>query len=74
MRALFWLGLAVLILGIVSFVVPIPRSQRVGVRAGGISAGIETQQRQMLSPFVGAVMILGGISTMVAGRVKTHRL
>jgi uncharacterized membrane protein len=74
MRALFWIGIAVLILGIVSFVVPIPHSEREGFRAGGVSVGIETQHKQMLSPFVGAVMMLGGISTMVAGRVKRQRL
>jgi hypothetical protein len=74
MKALFWIGMAVLILGIASFVVPIPRSEREGFRAGGVSVGIETRHAQMLSPFVGAVMILGGIGTMVAGRVKSQRL
>jgi hypothetical protein len=74
MRVLFWIGIAVLILGIASFVVPIPRSEREGLRAGGVSAGVEIRHEQMLSPFVGAVMILGGIGTMAAGRVKSQRL
>ena len=66
--------MAVLILGIVSLFVPIPRNEREGFRAGGLSVGIETRHEQMLSPFVSAVMILGGIGTMVTGRVKSQRL
>jgi hypothetical protein len=71
MKTLFWIGMAVLILGIASLVVPVSRSEREGFRAGGVSVGVETQHAQMLSPFVSAVMILGGIGTMVAGKVKT---
>jgi hypothetical protein len=71
MKALFWIGLAVLILGIASLVVPIPHSEREGFRVGGVSVGVETRHGQMLSPFVAAVMILGGIGTMVAGKVKS---
>ena len=71
MKTLFWIGMAVLILGIASLVVPVSRSEREGFRAGGVSVGLETQRAQMLSPFVSAVMILGGIGTMVAGKVKT---
>jgi hypothetical protein len=70
MKALFWIGMAVLILGIVSLVVPIPRSEREGVKVGGVSVGIETRHEQTVSPFVSAVMILGGVGTMVAGKMR----
>jgi len=69
-KALFWIGLAVLILGIVSLVVPVPRSEREGFTAGGISVGVETRHQEKVSPFVSAVMILGGIGTMVAGKMR----
>ena len=36
MKALFWIGLVVLILGLVSLAVPIPRTEKNGVKAAGI--------------------------------------
>jgi predicted phage tail protein len=71
MKALFWIGLAVLILGIVSLVAPIPRTEREGIKAGGVSFGVETRHDENVSPFVSAAMILGGIGAMVAGKRKS---
>jgi hypothetical protein len=71
MKALFWIGMVVLILGIVSLVVPIPRNERQGFKAGGVSVGVETRHEEKVSPFVSAVMILGGVGTMVAGKMKS---
>jgi len=71
MKALFWIGMVVLILGIVSLVVPIPRNEREGFKLGGVSVGVETRHEEKLSPYVSAVMILGGIGTMVAGKMKS---
>ena len=68
MKALFWIGMVVLILGIVSLVVPIPRNEREGFEAGGVSVGVETRHKEKVSPFVSAVMILGGVGTMFAGK------
>jgi len=71
MKALFWIGMVVLILGIVSLFVPIPRNEWEGFKAGGVSVGVETRHQEKVSPFLSAVMLLGGVGTMVAGRVKT---
>jgi hypothetical protein len=71
MKALFWIGMVVLILGVVSLVVPIPRNEREGFKAGGLSVGVETRHEEKVSPFVSAAMILGGIGTMVAGKMKS---
>ncbi len=71
MKALFWIGVVVLILGIVSLVMPIPRNEREGFMAGGMSFGVETQHQEKVSPFVSAVMILGGVGMMVAGKMRS---
>ena len=68
MKVLFWIGLVVLILGIVSLVVPIPHNERDGITVGGVSLGVETRDEEKLSPVISAVMILGGLGAMVAGK------
>jgi hypothetical protein len=66
--------MVVLILGIVSLAVPIPRNERAGFKAGGVSVGIETRHDEKVSPFVSAAMILAGVGAMVAGKIKASAL
>ena len=68
MKALFFIGLAVLILGIVSLIVPIPHSERNGISVGGVSLGVETRHEEKVQPALSAVMILGGLGAMAAGK------
>ena len=68
MKPLLWIGLVVLILGFASLVVPIPRSERQGIEAGGVSIGVTTQTEEKVSPILSAVMILGGAGLMIAGK------
>ena len=68
MKVLFWVGLIVLILGIVSFVAPIPTREREGVRIGGVSIGVETKSEERVSPILSAVMVLSGAGMMIAGK------
>ena len=70
MKVLFWIGLVLLVLGIVSLLVPIPRSERDGVNIGGVSIGVETRHDEKVSPIVSAVMILGGAGLMITGKTK----
>jgi hypothetical protein len=70
MKVLFWIGLAVLILGIISLAVPIPRNEREGFKAGGVSIGVETRHEEKVSPIVSAAMILGGAGLMIVGKSK----
>ena len=71
MKILFWMGLAALILGILSFVVPIPRQEREGLKIGGLSVGVETRREEKVSPIVGAALILGGAGMMIAGKRRS---
>ena len=68
MKALFFVGLIVLILGLVSLVVPIPHNERDGISVGGVSLGVETRHEEKVHPALSAVMILGGFGAMFAGK------
>ena len=71
MKALFFIGLIVLILGIVTIAVPIPHSERGGISVGGVSLGVETRHEEKIHPALSAVMILGGFGAMAAGKRKS---
>lgn len=67
MKALFWIGLVVLVLGLASLFVPFPERERSGIQVGEAEIGVETKTERKVSPIVSAVMIAGGIGMMVAG-------
>lgn len=71
MKPLFWVGLALLVLGIVSLVVPIPSSERDSVRIGGMSLGVETKSENKLPPMVSGLLVLGGVALLIVGRKRT---
>jgi len=71
MQALFWTGLVVLMLGITSLLVPIPRNEQDGLTVGSVSIGIETRNSDKVSPIVSAAMILGGAGLMIAVKKKS---
>jgi hypothetical protein len=66
----FWIGLIVLILGLVSLVVPIPRSEQEGFTVGGVSLGVETRHEEKIPPALSAVMMLGALAAMAVGKAK----
>jgi hypothetical protein len=72
MKALFWAGLVLLILGVASLVVPIPRTEREGIKVGGVSLGVETRHDEKAPPIISAVMILGGVGLLIAARRKNQ--
>jgi len=59
MKALFVVGLAVLILGILSFFVAVPHSENHGIKAGDVNIG---------APAVSVVLLVVGAGLMIAGR------
>jgi hypothetical protein len=68
MKMMFAIGIALLVLGIVSFIVPIPHTEREGISAGGVSIGIQTRHSERVAPIVGCALLLAGAGLMVAGR------
>ena len=71
MKSLFWIGLLLLVAGLVLLLVPIPHTERHGVKAGDVSLGVETRSQEKVSPVVCGVMIAAGAGLMVVGRSKT---
>ncbi len=72
MKALFAVGLVILILGLASLFVPIPQKDSAGIEVGGVSLGVETSHKEKVSPVVSAVMILAGAGMMIAGGRKVR--
>jgi hypothetical protein len=70
MRPLMIIGLVVLVLGILSFVVPIPTSQTHGAKIGDATIGITTHSSEKLSPVIGGVLCLAGVVLVIAGSRK----
>jgi hypothetical protein len=70
MRALFLIGVILLLLGLASLFVPIPRHERHGINAGPVSVGVETTQNERVSPAISAVLIAGGVALAIVGGRK----
>lgn len=71
MKALFVIGLIIVVLGILSFFVPVPHTERHGLDAGDIHVGVNTHHDEMLPPYVGVILIVVGGGLIVAGRRAT---
>ena len=67
MRTILWIGVVVIILGIASFVVTVPEKHREGIKMGGASIGVETTSSEKLPVYVGVILLVGGISMVLAG-------
>jgi hypothetical protein len=67
MRLLVIIGIVVLILGVLSFVVPVPMSHTHSAKVGDATIGITTHESQKLSPAVGTVLCGAGVILLIAG-------
>jgi hypothetical protein len=70
MKALFILGLIIVVLGILSFFVPISHVEHHGLDAGDIHVGVNTHHSDLLPPYVGVILIAVGGGLIVAGRKR----
>ena len=67
MKILLIAGLLVVVLGIASLFVPIPHSERQGIKIGDASIGVQTSHSERVSPIISVVLIAGGIALTLAG-------
>jgi hypothetical protein len=68
MKAMVIVGVIVLALGIMSFVVPVRRTDHSGFSAGPIKADVETHHDEKLPVAVGVVMVLAGAGLVFAAK------
>ncbi|SPE21720.1 exported hypothetical protein [Candidatus Sulfotelmatobacter sp. SbA7] len=74
MKMLLFAGLLLLVLGIASLVVPLPRNENEGIKIGDTHIGVQTSHSERVSPIVSVVLIAGGVALAMAGaRTGTSR-
>jgi len=67
MRSLAIIGVVVLILGVLSFVVPVPVSHSHSAKVGDTTIGITTHDSEKLPPAAGVVLCGAGVILLIAG-------
>lgn len=70
MKALQVVGVLLLILGILSFIIPVPHQEKHGVKIGDAKFSIQTENSEKLPPAVGIVLVAGGVIALIAGSRK----
>jgi hypothetical protein len=71
MKGLTLVGIALVVLGLLAFVVPIPHREDHSVKIGDAKIGVQTQENERLPPAVATVLIIGGVICLVAGGRST---
>ena len=59
MKMFLYAGLILTVLGIASLVVPLPSSEKQGIKIGDTYIGVQTNHSEKVSPVVSAVLIAG---------------
>lgn len=70
MKALPVVGVLLLVLGILSFVVPLPHQEKHGIKVGDAKFSIQTESSEKLPSAVGVILIGGGVVALILGLRK----
>jgi len=63
------LGILLLVLGVLSFLVPVPHRERHGFSIGDAKFSVQTEHSEKLPPAVGITLVAAGaIARLVGGR------
>ena len=71
MKPIAMVGVVLLVLGLLSFIVPVPHSEDHSVKIGDAKIGVQTQSSEKLPPAVGIVLVAGGVLALVVGSRKS---
>jgi hypothetical protein len=70
MKALPLVGVLLLVLGVLSFIIPVPHREHHGVKFGDAKISVETESSDKLPPAAGIVLLAGGVVALVLGLRK----
>jgi len=70
MKAVRFVGILLLLLGVLSFVVPVPHREDHSVKIGDTRFGVQTETSEKLPPYVSIVLIAAGVVVVAAGARK----
>jgi hypothetical protein len=70
MKILPLLGVLLLILGALSFVIPVPHRDTHNLSIGDAKFSLQTENREKLPPAVGIILLGGGVLSLVLGLRK----
>ena len=71
MKALPLVGVLLIVLGVLSFVVPVPHQESHGVKIGDAKISVQTENSQKLPPVAGIVLLAGGVVALILGLRKS---
>jgi uncharacterized membrane protein len=70
MKLLPIVGVLLLVLGALSFVIPVPRRDEHRLTIGDAKFTVQTENREKLPPAVGIILMGGGVLSLVLGLRK----
>src|ERR1700733_4975450 len=73
MKGLALAGVVVLVLGIVSFFIPMPHSEHHGVNVVDAHIGVTTEHDEKVPPALSVVLVVVGAGLVIAGRKAGRR-
>jgi hypothetical protein len=71
MKPVTLVGVLLIVLGLATFIVPIPHREEHGVQIGDAKIGVQTESSEKLPPVVGIVLLTGGVLALVLGARKS---
>ncbi len=71
MKPIFWAGVICLVLGIASFFVGLPKTEKEGIRVGDVHLGVEEKHNERIPNWASGLLVGGGLAMMVvAGKSR----
>ena len=70
MKSVGFVGILLVVLGLLAFVVPVPHSENHGVKIGDAKIGVRTQTSEKLPPAAGIILLVGGVVALALGARK----